>query len=65
MGSFIFGVENYCNIKFIGDKDSPKRYQWFSNVNKIMLKNGFGLDHIILNSKEVTNINNLNNVKIN
>jgi hypothetical protein len=61
MGSFIFGVENYCNIKFIGDKDSPKRYQWFSNVNKIMLKNGFGLDHIILNSKEVTNINNLNN----
>lgn len=61
MSEFIFGVENYCKVKFIGDDDNPKRYYWFSNVEKIMLKNGFDLDSIISNAIEVDNVEGLNN----
>jgi|688.fasta_scaffold89862_3 hypothetical protein len=61
MNTFIIGVENYCKVKFIGDDNNHRKYYWFSNIEKIMLKNGFGLDEIITTSQEVFDVTNLNN----
>lgn len=60
MKSFVFGIENYCNVKFIGDKDSPKKNKWFVNQS-VMLKNGFDLDEIIISPIEIKNIDGKNN----
>jgi len=59
--TFVFGIENYCKVKFIGDEDNQKKFSWFVNLDKVMLKNGFDLDYIIHNEVEVQYEDGINN----
>lgn len=66
MNEFVFGIENYCKVKFIGNDNDPKKYYWFSNIERVMLKNGFGIEGIINDYghgsvKEIFDINGVNN----
>jgi hypothetical protein len=61
MKSFIFGVENFCTVNFIGDEHNENRYKWFSNNVKVWLMNGFSIDKIIHNEEEIFDITNQTN----
>ena len=53
MENFYFGVENLCEVKFHGSEEDNERFEWFANCDKVFLKNGFGIDEIIVDSKEI------------
>jgi hypothetical protein len=44
---FVFGIENWCSVKYYGPDDHEGRYHWFANNDRIPLKNGFPVDSII------------------
>jgi hypothetical protein len=52
MDNFVFGIENYCEIKYIGPDDHAWNYNWFSNKT-IPLKNGFGLYDVLNSYQEI------------
>lgn len=58
MDNFVFGVENYCEIKYHGPETDDMNYQWFSNKT-IALKNGFELDEILNEKVELFDVENL------
>ena len=64
MTDFVFGVENYCSVKFIGDESHPNRFAWFSDVEKLMMKNGFGIEEVINYGEEIFDIEGVNNYYI-
>ena len=55
MENFYFGVENLCEIKFHSTEEDNERFEWFADYDKVLLKNGFGIDEIIVESKEIYN----------
>lgn len=57
MDNFVFGIENYCEIKYYGPDTDDMNYHWFSNKT-IALKNGFGVEAILHNYTEVFDISN-------
>lgn len=58
MENFYFGVENQCKVIFHGTDEDNERFEWFANYDKILLKNGFGVDSIIEESEEIYNVEN-------
>ena len=52
MVDFVFGIENYCEIKYHGPDDHEWNYNWFSNKT-VALKNGFDLDGIFQEKTEI------------
>lgn len=60
MKNFVFGIENYCKVTFIGDKNNEKKNKWFVNKT-VMLKNGFDFYESISYGNELYDINGENN----
>jgi hypothetical protein len=56
--SIVFGIENYCHVKFVGPEGHDNQYHWFSNRD-VPLKNGYQLVDIISSGKRVYSIEGL------